>query len=140
MLLHRALMDRVLVVDDEAPLTRHLASFLGLRPGEFEVATASSAEEALDVMGTFHPDLLLTDLRLPGLDGFELVRRARLQQAALPVIVMTGTRSEDLDHTAHELGVSSVLYKPLDLETVRHLIGASVQLARSRAVTEGLAS
>jgi DNA-binding response OmpR family regulator len=132
------MMARVLVVDDEAPLTRHLASFLGLYPGEFEVATAGSAEEALDVMDTFRPDLLLTDIRLPGLDGFELVRRARQQRSTLPVIVMTGTRSQDLDRTARELGISSVLFKPLDLETVRRLIGASVQLARSRAVTEGI--
>lgn len=132
------MMARVLVVDDEAPLTRHLASFLGHHPGEFEVATAASAEEALVVMDTFRPDLLLTDIRLPGLDGFELVRRVREQRTTLPIIVMTGTRSPDLDRTAHELGISSVLFKPLDLETVRRLIGASVQLARSRAITEGI--
>ncbi|MCU0293110.1 MAG: response regulator [Thermoanaerobaculaceae bacterium] len=131
-------MARVLVVDDEAPLTRHLASFLGHHPGEFEVATAASAEEALVVMDTFRPDLLLTDIRLPGLDGFELVRRVREQRTTLPIIVMTGTRSPDLDRTARELGISSVLFKPLDLETVRRLIGASVQLARSRAITEGI--
>ena len=97
------MMARVLVVDDEAPLARHLASFLGHHPGEFEVATASSAEEALVVMDTFRPDLLLTDIRLPGLDGFELVRRVREQRTNLPVIVMTGTRSQDLDQTAREI-------------------------------------
>lgn len=131
-------MARVLVVDDEAPLTRNLASFLGLYPREFEVATAGSAEEALAVMDRFRPDVLLTDIRLPGLDGFELVRRARGTQRPMSVIVMTGTRSHDLDQKARELGITSVLFKPLNLETVRRLIGASVQLARSQAVTEEL--
>lgn len=131
-------MARVLVVDDEAPLTRNLASFLGLYPREFEVATAASAEEALAVMDSFRPDVLLTDIRLPGLDGFELVRRARGSRWPMSVIVMTGTRAHDLDQKAHELGITSVLFKPLNLEAVRRLIGASVQLARSQAVTEEL--
>lgn len=131
-------MTRVLVVDDEAPLARNLVSFLGLYPREFEVATAGSAEEALAVMDSFRPDVLLTDIRLPGLDGFELVKRVRGARRPMSVIVMTGTRSQDLDQRAHELGITSVLFKPLNLETVRRLIGASVQLARSHAVTEGL--
>ncbi|HPC83786.1 MAG TPA: response regulator [Thermoanaerobaculaceae bacterium] len=129
-------MARVLVVDDEAPLTRNLASFLGLYPREFEVATASSAEEALAVLDSFRPDVLLTDIRLPGLDGFELIRLARSRQRPMSVIVMTGTRSLDLDQKARELGITSVLFKPLNLEAVRRLIDASVQLARSQAVAE----
>lgn len=131
-------MARVLVVDDEEPLARHLASFLGRDPRGFEVTTAGSAEEALDVLERFRPDVLLTDIRLPGLDGFELVRRAQSKGHPMSVIVMTGSPSQDVDRTARELGVTSVLFKPLDLETVRSLIGASLQLARSRVVTEGL--
>lgn len=131
-------MARVLVVDDEAPLARNVASFLGRFPGEFEVATAGSAEEALAVMDGFRPDVLLTDIRLPGLDGLELVRRVRDGRRPLSVIVMTGARSLDIEERARELGIASVLLKPLDLETVRRLIGASIQLARSRAVTEEL--
>lgn len=133
-------MARVLVVDDEAPLARNLAGFLGRFPTQFEVTTAGSAEEALEVLDRFRPDVLLTDIRLPGIDGFELVRRAQNQRHPMSVIVMTGSPSQDVDHTARELGVTSVLLKPLDLETVRRLIDASVQLARSRAVTEGLSA
>jgi len=124
-----------LVVDDEEPLTRNLASYLGLFPGEFEVATAASAEEALTVIDSFRPDVLLTDIRLPGLDGFELVRRACDTHRPMSVIAMTGTRGHDLEQRARALGITALLLKPLNLEAVRRLIGASVQLARSQSVT-----
>ena len=80
----------LLLVDDELPLLRNLASYLGSFEGEFDVLTAPTAEDALDILEKHGSvSVLLTDIRLPGMDGIELVRRVSDLRPDLSVLVMT---------------------------------------------------
>lgn len=115
-------MARLLIVDDEVELTRNIASYLASFPGEFEATTVSSAEAAEAALAVEPVDLLLTDVRLPGLDGIELVRRALAQQPGLRVVVMTAFGSADMRSVALQAGAIRFVDKPLDLEELRHLL------------------
>jgi DNA-binding NtrC family response regulator len=78
---------RILIVDDEPDMVENLVRIL--RRAGYRCLRAGDAERALALLESDHPDLLITDLRLPGLDGMELLRRAREADPALPVIVIT---------------------------------------------------
>jgi CheY-like chemotaxis protein len=105
----------VLIVDDDEGMLETLADILAAR--DHEVATARSGEEALALLRDRHVDLVLMDIRMPGLDGLQALRRMRAQQPDLPVIMMTAFTRHDSVEEARGLGVT-VLPKPLDLELV----------------------
>jgi adenylate cyclase len=115
----------VLVVDDLAPNVRLLEAVLS--PKGFRVATASSGEEALDVLGREHPDLVLLDIVMPGMDGYEVCRRIREDPgtAFLPVIMITAS-GEEQKICAIESGADDFINKPFDqaelLARVRSLV------------------
>ena len=107
---------RVLVVDDEDNITFLLAS--ALRHFGFEVAEAATGRKALEVMGEFEPDLVLLDVMLPDLDGFEVCRRLRQDGARVPVLFLTAR-----DHTEDKvrgltLGGDDYVTKPFSLEEI----------------------
>ena len=102
-------MHRVLVVDDERTVTEVVEKYL-LREG-FEVAVAGDGAEALRLARVWGPDLMILDLRLPGLDGLEVCRRLR-QHTRLPIIMLT-SRSEETDRVVGlELGADDYVVKP----------------------------
>ena len=102
-------MHRVLVVDDERTVTEVVERYL-LREG-FEVAVAGDGAEALRLARVWGPDLMILDLRLPGLDGLEVCRRLR-QHTRLPIIMLT-SRSEETDRVVGlELGADDYVVKP----------------------------
>ena len=115
----------VLVVEDEPDIVE-LVSFHLKRDG-FRVVSASDGEEALSVVRSALPDIILLDLMLPGLDGLEVCRRLRAEQrtASVPVIMLT-SRSEDADVVAGlEIGAADYITKPFS---------PRVLVARVRAV------
>jgi adenylate cyclase len=115
----------VLVVDDLAPNVRLLEAVLS--PKGFRVATASSGAEALDVLAKEHPDLVLLDILMPGMDGYEVCRRIREDPgtAFLPVIMITASGEEEKIR-ALESGADDFVNKPFDqaelLARVRSLV------------------
>jgi DNA-binding response OmpR family regulator len=86
-----AFVQKILVVDDEPTVRAFLED--SLRRGKFDVIQASDGAQALAMAALEKPDLLLLDIRMPGLDGLEVLRRLRASPAtrALPVIFLTGT-------------------------------------------------
>ncbi len=108
---------RVLLVEDDASSRRSLSRLLELTG--FAVAAAADARAALEYLEqNARPDLLLTDLQLPGMDGVGLIQRARAIHADLPVVVMTGSTSEE-SHDALDLaGVDLQLLKPLSVASM----------------------
>jgi FixJ family two-component response regulator/predicted regulator of Ras-like GTPase activity (Roadblock/LC7/MglB family) len=127
---------RILIVDDEASLLTNIASFLTSFPGEFEVTTAGSAEAALEVLASDHVfDTLLTDVRMPGLDGIELVRRVLDLRPEMALVVMTAFGSAELRSSAIRDGAIQFLEKPLDLDNLRDVL-LSVGPADHRRSTE----
>ncbi len=132
--------DRVLVVDDEPGVVALCRRFL-TRAG-YAVETSVTAEDALVKLGRQPVDLLLVDVRMPGMDGFELMREARRRQPDLAVVVMTGFGTVETAVRALEEGASGLVLKPFDsnvavVRQVRLAIEANRsrrEVARSRAL------
>ena len=107
---------RVLVVDDEASIRDLLSKTLAL--AEYDVDTAPDGTTALDRMRAFSYDLLIADLKMPGMDGLTLIRQAKRIKADLPVIIITGFSSESSAIEAVNLGVAGYLTKPFRVPQV----------------------
>ncbi|MBI2833934.1 MAG: response regulator, partial [Acidobacteria bacterium] len=93
---------RILVVDDEASIRDLLSKTLAL--AEYDVDVAPDGETALERMRLAPYDLLITDLKMPGLDGLAVIREARRFQANLPIIIITGYSTEASAIEAVNLG------------------------------------
>ena len=107
---------RVLVVDDEASIRDLLSKTLAL--AEYDVDTAPDGTSALDRIRAFGYDLLIADLKMPGMDGLTLIRQARRIKADLPVIIITGFSTESSAIDAVNLGVAGYLTKPFRVPQV----------------------
>jgi excisionase family DNA binding protein len=107
---------RVLVVDDEATIRDLLAKTLAL--AEYDVDIAPDGRTALDRLRMIPYDLLITDLKMPGVDGLTVIREARRLKADLPVIIITGYSNEASAIEAVNLGVSGYLTKPFRVPRV----------------------
>lgn len=107
---------RILVVDDEANVRDLLVKTLSLV--EYDVDAATDGRGALEQFRQHHYDLLITDLRMPGIDGLTVIREAKRQKANLPVIIITGYSTESAAIEAVNLGVSGYLTKPFRVPQV----------------------
>jgi two-component system, OmpR family, response regulator len=107
---------RVLVVDDEENITFLLDS--ALRHFGFEVAVASTGRDALKLVGSFTPDVVLLDVMLPDLDGFEILRRLRNDGEKVPVLFLTARDAVDDKVRGLTLGGDDYVTKPFSLEEV----------------------
>ena len=109
---------RVLVVDDESSIRDLLAKTLAL--AEYDVDTASDGANALDRLrerrGNY--DLMIADLRMPGMDGLSLIREVKHINANLPIIIITGFSTESSAIEAVNLGVAGYLTKPFRVPQV----------------------
>ena len=107
---------RILIVDDEGSLLLTLVANLELEG--FEVVGAQEPADALRLVGEQHFDLVLTDIRMPGMNGIDLFRAIRGIRPDMPVILMTAFAAESLIDEAVQEGVFAVLPKPFDIEHV----------------------
>ena len=105
---------RLLVVDDEPSILELLS--VSLRFAGFEVATAANGVDALNTARTFVPDLLVLDVMLPGLDGFEVARRLRSDGNATPVLFLTAKDATEDRVQGLTLGGDDYVTKPFSLE------------------------
>ena len=135
---HLELTSTVFVVEDDADTAAFAR--LALRRAGHEVSTFRSPAEALEALTASECDLLLTDVRLPGMSGLELLARVRDVQPALPVVVMTAYATVDDTITALRHGAADYLLKPLTLESLTGTVGAVLthhQLASDRVLAIG---
>ena len=107
---------RILVVDDEASIRDLLAKTLAL--AEYDVDVAPDGRSALERMRMYSYDLLIADLKMPGMDGLTVIREAKRYKADLPVIIITGFSTESSAIEAVNLGVSGYLTKPFRVPQV----------------------
>ena len=107
---------RVLVVDDEASIRDLLAKTLAL--AEYDVDVAPDGRSALERMRLYPYDLLIADLKMPGMDGLAVIREAKRYKADLPVIIITGFSTESSAIEAVNLGVAGYLTKPFRVPQV----------------------
>ena len=118
---------RLLIVDDEPNIVELLS--VSLRYAGFEVAVARSGPEAVRVARTYQPDLLVLDVMMPGMDGFDVVRRLRSDGHRVPVLFLTARDSTEDKVSGLTLGGDDYVTKPFSLEEV---------IARIRAVLRRL--
>ena len=123
-------MATVLIADDDAAVRRLLSAVL--RPRGHTIIEAGNGEQALELAGSENPELIVSDLMMPAMDGYELVRRLRIEPrtAQTPVIFLTAEYDEgDATELARAAGVTRVLRKPCKpadvLEAVDHALGES---------------
>lgn len=120
---------RILLVEDQ-PLNRELVADL-LRAAGYTVVESVSAEEGIEVARREPPDLVLLDIRLPGMDGFEAIRRLREdpRTAGIPVVALTAQAMKGDQDQARAAGFAAYISKPINtrtlVEQVAGILGSS---------------
>lgn len=111
---------KVLVVDDDEAVTRWVAEEIKAAHPDYEVKQAQDGFSAGDLVGSWKPDVVILDLRMPDLDGFEVCRRikAKEETAKTAVIAMTAYFSPETETRILECGARVCLAKQLDLEVL----------------------
>jgi len=115
---------KVLVVDDEASIREVIAEHLATRPNRYEVLTAADGFEAGRLVATFRPEVVLLDLRMPGLDGFQICRtiKADPESSSTIVIAITGFYSPETETRILECGAIRCFAKPVEPSTLSAFI------------------
>lgn len=134
---------RILVVDDDRPVIELVDAIFGER---CEVLFATNGEQALTLAGTAAPDVILLDVLLPGLDGFEVCARLKADPltAEIPIIFVTGLGDTAAETRGLELGAMDYIAKPINPPVMRMRVDNQIELKRARdrlarlAVTDGL--
>ena len=111
---------RVWLVDDDASIRWVLER--ALKHGGMSARVFDAAEPALEALRREAPDVLITDIRMPGASGLELLKRIRDTRPALPVIVMTGHNTPDLNAAARDAGADTCLLKPVSIKELTLVI------------------
>lgn len=124
-------MKRVLIVEDALELGRLLQAALATLDTSLQISLMPSAEEAL--LEAAQPvDLLVADIRLPGISGFELIKKLRARHPSVKVIVITGLKEPGLEEQAGELAVEAFFRKPLQMHELLEEAGKCLQIAPGR--------
>lgn len=119
----------VLLVDDEEEYVKALAERLELR--RFRVRVALSGEQCLRAIRESKPDVVLLDLKMPGMHGLDVLRCINHKHPGLPVIVVTAHGSESERQTARDLGAFDQMQKPVQIE---HLVQTMMEAVRQAAL------
>jgi two-component system KDP operon response regulator KdpE len=123
---------RILVVDDEAQLTRVLRT--GLKSRGYDVRTAADGLSALETFQDWNPNLVITDLAMPNMDGLELCRRLRAA-SQVPIIVLSAKGEEKTKIEALDLGADDFVTKPFGIEELLARVRASLRRAATQLTT-----
>jgi two-component system, OmpR family, KDP operon response regulator KdpE len=124
---------RILVVDDEPQLTRVLRT--GLTSRGYEVLTAADGVAGVAIFNTWHPDLVITDLAMPNMDGLELCRRIRAM-STVPIIVLSAKGEEKVKVEALDIGADDFVTKPFGIDELLARVRASLRRAPGQATGE----
>jgi len=116
----RGIMAKLLIVDDELDVREFAKNFFKRR--KFEVSVASSGEQALSMLDTEKPDLVLLDVRLEKMNGIDVLRKMRESGNKTDVIMVTGINEKDTMEQAQQLGIVNYIHKPLILDELEKIV------------------
>jgi DNA-binding response OmpR family regulator len=114
---------RVLVVDDDAEIADTMAEVLGYEG--YSVDVARDGVQAMERIPAFDPDVILLDLMMPRMNGFEVLERMREQQKTTPVVVVSANQG----YEARDLKVAGKVRKPFNLDQLLDAVSAALQQA-----------
>ena len=122
----------VLLVEDHADTRQMYAEFLR---GTFEILEAGTGTQALEIVRARPPAIVVTDLSLPGMDGFELIARMRRDPAmrAVPVVCISGYGGEGHEERARAAGCDRIIQKPCLPDRLAEAIGEVLEMRRSQS-------
>ena len=125
-------MIRILVVEDEKDLNRLLCRFLNDRG--YEAEGVFSGQEALDAIYGQHRDLLISDIMMPGMDGFALAKAVRQENEDLPILFLTARDDFTSKERGYDIGIDDYLVKPVEFEEL--LLHVKALLRRAKIASE----
>ena len=120
-------LPKILVVEDNLSV-RQTLTLLFTRYG-YETMSAVDGLDALEIMKETSPDLILSDLMMPRMDGMALLRKLRSEPATreIPFMILTGKNSQDDYNEAMQLGVKDFLYKPFDIKELLAKVNSALE-------------
>lgn len=113
-------MAKLLIVDDEVDIREFAQNFFKKR--QIEVFTSGSGADALEIIDTKTPDLVLLDVRMEEMTGIEVLRKVRERNNNVKVVMVTGVEDEETVAEANSLGVLGYIHKPLILEELEKVV------------------
>lgn len=111
---------KIFLVDDDYQLRDSLALFLD--ESGFEVAEASNGAQAIQAIFDFKPDLLITDLMMPGMSGLSVLEKMKERCPSMKIVVMSGLNDKNTKEKVHRLGAFTFLQKPVNLEQIEQQV------------------
>ncbi len=119
---------KVLIIDDSYDITRVLKSAVFTLDPEIEVFVAPSAEEAMLEISKGKLDLIITDIRLPGISGLEMLRKIRDRHPQVKIVMMSGITDMDIEEKARDAGANIFLHKPIEMPSFLNTISLMLNL------------
>ncbi|MBU1565246.1 MAG: response regulator [Proteobacteria bacterium] len=120
-------MNKVLIVDDEVRFLQSIEAGLASYRDRFNVITAINGREALEILKKEKIDLLVTDLRMPEMDGFSLLAHASVTYPFMPAIVMTAFATPEIEEKINMTGTAKLLEKPVEFDRLAEAILEGLQ-------------
>jgi DNA-binding NtrC family response regulator len=131
-------MHHILLIDDDAAFLEAVAEAMTRAHRDVHITTAATAEHGLRLLGRQRFDVVISDFRMPGLNGIDLLQECAVACPDTPVIVLTGYGSKALEQDALNHGAYAVLQKPVDSDVIYSAVTRSI--LRSELLQRGLAS
>jgi DNA-binding response OmpR family regulator len=113
-------MEKILVVDDELEVCDLLKEFLSARGYEIHIATDGLS--ALEKLKAVSPHLVLLDMRMPGMDGIEVLKEMKKIEPSVPVIMVTAVTEEDEAKSTFQFGAFDYITKPVNLDYLENVV------------------
>jgi two-component system, OmpR family, response regulator CpxR len=121
---------KVLLVDDEREFAQMLSDRLQMR--DLGTAVVYDGEQALSLVDQEEPEVMVLDLKMPGIDGIEVLRRVKSEHPDVEVIVLTGHGSREIEKLCMEMGACAYLEKPVDIETLTNTMKEAYRKLREK--------
>ncbi len=126
---------KILLVDDEKEFVHTLSERLETR--NFESSIVYDGEQALESVEIDEPEVMVLDLKMPGIDGLEVLRRVKKEHPLVEVIILTGHGSEREQALAEELGAFAYLHKPVDIDILTKTMKEAYQKLNAEKAVNG---
>ena len=131
-------MKSILVVDDNRMILHSLASYLSFKFKDYTVLTAEDGKQAIELLGAHPVCLILTDLEMPNVDGYQVIEYAKKKYPSVPVVIMTGSWSLDLRMLVCKTGIARCIEKPFRFDELAQMLTEA--LGSGKAASASIAS